>query len=127
VPITRRYFAGGPESQRGFGRRQLAPGLGEENLRVGGEALFETNVELRLDLFQLFGQWFGIVVFLDGADATERAGDLDPLDLHWAVGGGLRYRTPVGPIRFDVGVRINRAGELTDDRWAPHFSLGEAF
>jgi translocation and assembly module TamA len=127
VPITRRYFAGGPESQRGFGRRQLAPRLGAENLPVGGEALFETNVELRLDLFRLFGQWVGIVVFADGADARERVADLNPLDLHWAVGGGLRYRTPVGPIRFDLGVRVNRRDELDGPGWAPHFSLGEAF
>jgi outer membrane protein assembly factor BamA len=131
LPITRRYFSGGPESQRGFGRRRLAPFLGEvEPLPVGGEALFETSAELRLDLFQLFGQWFGVVGFVDGADATRTIEELDLLNLHWAAGGGLRYRTPIGAIRIDAGFRLNRRGAGEPDAgelWALHFSLGEAF
>ena len=130
LPISRRYFAGGSESQRGFGRRRLAPFLGAEALPVGGEALFETSVELRLDLFPLFDQWVGIVAFVDGADATARLDELDLLNLHWAVGGGLRYRTPIGPIRIDVGFRLNRRGPGEPDAgklWSLHFSLGEAF
>ncbi len=130
LPITRRFFAGGPESQRGFNRRRLAPRRGDPALPVGGTALLETNVELRLDLFELFGQWFGVAIFADGADVTERLGALDPLHLHWAAGGGIRYRTPVGAIRLDVGVRLNRTGDGEPDptsHYAIHFSLGEAF
>jgi outer membrane protein assembly factor BamA len=141
LPISRRYFAGGPESQRGFGRRRLSPYLptpklmkeGDpvpERLPIGGEAIIETSAELRLDLFKLFDQWVGIVAFADGADAVLELKELDLLNLHWAAGGGLRYRTPVGPIRVDVGFRLNRRGIDEPDGgklWALHISLGEAF
>jgi outer membrane translocation and assembly module TamA len=70
------------------------------------------------------------VPFLDGADVTLTPGQLDLGDLHWAAGLGLRYDTLVGPIRFDVGYRLNRFGaEEPDpgDRLAFHLSMGQAF
>lgn len=133
LPITRRYYGGGPDSQRGFGRRRLSPAVRRgdgEVLPVGGEVLFESNAELRLDLFRALGQWVGVVGFLDGADVTTRFGDLDLLNLHWAAGGGARWKTPVGSIRLDLGFRLNRmtvSDPDPDGSWALHFSLGEAF
>src|SRR5262249_36485144 len=63
VPITQRYFAGGSESQRGFGRRQLSPMKTDGNGvtgPIGGTALFDSSIELRVDLFKLFGNYFGM-------------------------------------------------------------------
>lgn len=133
IPVTQRFFSGGAESQRGFGYRRLAPqvtGSEGEPLPLGGEVMIETSAELRVDVAKLAGQWFGFVVFLDGADVANHWSDIPFPNLHWAVGPGLRYDTPVGPVRFDIGFRLNRMGGNEpdpDSRFAFHFSLGEAF
>lgn len=148
LPITERYFSGGASNHRGFPQRRLSPSdpdrpertrKGEPNpaVAVGGEALLEASAEVRLDLFHLREQWFGVVLFTDAGRVTTRPEYLDALDvaeLFWAAGAGLRYNTPVGPLRFDLGYRLNRRGELelvSDDsvwdRIAFHLSIGEAF
>jgi outer membrane protein assembly factor BamA len=133
VPITQRYYSGGGSSQRGFAPQRLSPIAGDEQgkrVPIGGQALFESSVELRFEALKLFGNWLNLVAFADGADATMRLSELDLGKLHWAVGGGLRYLTPVGPVRFDVGVRLNRTGPGEPDpnsHYAIHVSLGEAF
>jgi translocation and assembly module TamA len=148
LPITERYFSGGASNHRGFPQRRLAPAAvdtapvppGEKpraSVPVGGEALLETSVEARLDLFHFREQWVGMVAFIDGGRVTTRPEVLDPFavtELYWAAGTGLRYDTPVGPLRADVGYRLNRHGtsDLVSDqtvwnRIAVHLSIGEAF
>lgn len=139
LPITVRYFSGGASSHRGFPQQRLSPEASSEGevVAIGGEAMFETSLEARLDILTLRGQWLGVVGFVDGGRVTEDAETLDLLDpgeLRWAAGLGLRYATPVGPLRLDVGYRLNRYGEsplVSDarvrDRLAFHLSIGEAF
>jgi translocation and assembly module TamA len=133
LPITQRYFSGGATSQRGFSQQQLSPLASNpegKTVPIGGRAQLETSLELRFDAFQLWGGWFGLVAFVDGADVTRRIDSLDPLKLHWAAGGGLRYHTPVGPLRFDFGWRLNRTGAGQPEPGTPyafHLSLGQAF
>jgi translocation and assembly module TamA len=133
VPITERYFAGGASSHRGFAQQRLSPvamGADGGTVPIGGEALLETSIEGRFDLERLKGNWLQLVLFLDGADVTTERAQLDPLDLHLATGAGLRYQTPVGPLRLDVGYRLNRkgAGEPDPNRAFNFFlGLGEAF
>jgi translocation and assembly module TamA len=133
LPITERAFAGGPESQRGFGRRRLAPQVRKEDgssVPVGGNIRFETSFEGRFVVAKVLGQELALAAFADGADVTEEISQLELTNLHWALGAGLRIRTPAGPIRFDFGHRINRLGPTEPDAnspWAFHFSLGEAF
>lgn len=153
LPITERYFSGGASSHRGFPQQRLSPAAtcdddtatcgddtatgDDDPVAIGGEALIETSVEARLDLLTLRGQWLGIVGFVDGGRVTAGAETLDlrdPSSLRWAAGLGLRYATPVGPLRLDVGYRLNRYGEsplVSDDRirdrLAFHLSIGEAF
>ena len=63
--------------------------------------------------------------------ASENA--IDPGDLRYSVGAGLRYQTPIGPIRVDVGYQLNPIDELIIDGlpqprpWRLHFSIGQAF
>jgi translocation and assembly module TamA len=131
LPITRRFYAGGAASHRGFAYRQLAPTVfnpAGDVARLGGDERFETSLEARYDLFRFREEWVGVVGFADGGDVPLEQDGVDLSDLHWAIGGGLRYDTLVGPIRFDLGYRVTRTDELEyAGRWAFHFSLGEAF
>ena len=73
------------------------------------------------------------MLFLDGGNVWSDPWSIDVGDLRWAVGPGLRYQTPVGPIRFDVGYQLNPIpgllvrGEPQTRRWRIHFSIGQAF
>ena len=134
LPLTQRYFSGGSSSHRGFTYHRLAPmSAGESEagrtVPLGGNRLTETGAEVRFDAFHLLKNWLGFAAFLDGGDVTiDRIPD--PGNLHWAAGLGLRYQTLVGPLRFDVGYRLNRYGPGEPDpgdRLAFHLSLGEAF
>ena len=133
LPVTQRLFAGGPESQRGFGRQRLSPfvvAADGDLIPVGGEVSLELNAEVRIGLFPVLSRLLSLVVFLDGADVTERLSELEAARLHYGLGGGLRYDTPVGPVRADIGFRLNRTGGNEpdpNDRFALHLSLGEAF
>lgn len=136
VPVTQRFFAGGANSQRGFSERQLAPFLRQKDseggraVAIGGAASVELSAELRFPLFEIRKLPIGGVLFTDAADVTEQAGDLALRHLHYASGAGLRAMTPIGSVRFDVGVRLNRRGPEEpsgSSRFAYHLSIGEAF
>jgi outer membrane protein assembly factor BamA len=133
LPVTERLFSGGASSHRGFGERMLAPFVVEEDgdyIPYGGGALFETSLEARMRVGTIKNIPIGGVVFLDGGDVSERVSQLDLGNLHWAAGIGLRAHTIVGPIRTDLGYRLNRVGPMEPagtSRFAFHLSLGEAF
>ncbi|MBA3396865.1 MAG: BamA/TamA family outer membrane protein [Deltaproteobacteria bacterium] len=136
VPVTERFFSGGASNHRGFGERDLSPSVSgevmgsETTVPYGGETLFETGIEARIPLTTWRKMGVGTVVFLDGGDVVEERRDLDFANLHWAAGLGLRLLTVVGPIRADLGYRLNRFGPTEPapgSRFAFHFSIGEAF
>jgi translocation and assembly module TamA len=133
---TERLFSGGASRHRGFSERKLAPSVfgdvdgSYRSIPYGGGALVETSLEVRIPIATIREMPLGGVVFLDGGDVTEELGTLDVTNLHWAVGVGLRLSTIVGPVRGDVGYRLNRTGPMEPDpysRVAFHLSLGEAF
>jgi len=141
--VTERLFSGGAVSQRGFGERKLSPyvkgTIPDPNDKTktvdvtapyGGAGLLETSVEARVPITKIREMPLGVVGFVDAADVTETASGVDPTNLHWAVGGGLRLMTVVGPVRLDVGYRLNRTGTMDPDpgsRFAYHLTIGEAF
>jgi outer membrane protein insertion porin family len=73
------------------------------------------------------------VLFLDGGNVWLEPWDVQLSDLRWAVGPGFRYDTPIGPVRFDVGVQLNPIENLMIEgnpekrKWRVHFSIGQAF
>ncbi len=72
----------------------------------------------------------GAVAFLDGGNVFANVDDMDLAELRGSVGFGLRYRSPVGPIRVDLGFKLDRRLLPNGDReplTALHISLGQAF
>ncbi|NJK89527.1 MAG: BamA/TamA family outer membrane protein [Myxococcales bacterium] len=133
IPAPERYFAGGAQSQRGFANRRLAPSVEDDDgdiVPLGGEAIYEASLESRIHIFDLLGLPFGIALFVDAADVQRSVQDLRFAVPHYAAGTGLRLETPVGPVRFDVGWRLNRRDEIDPaDGWFPawHLTIGEAY
>ena len=72
----------------------------------------------------------GAVAFIDGGNVFRTVEDIDFSELRGAVGFGLRYRSPVGPIRVDLGLKLDRRVLPSGQRERPtalHISLGQAF
>jgi outer membrane protein assembly complex protein YaeT len=156
VPLPERFFAGGATSHRGFNENQAGPRDLLTGFPLGGKALLVNNLELR---FPLIGDDIGGVVFHDAGNVYSNFGamsfrfrqrDLEDFDyMVHAVGFGIRYRTPVGPIRLDLAYSINSPQfmglkgtyeQLLDpnlvgvefvkqriSRFQFHFSLGQLF
>lgn len=129
VPLFQRLFAGGASSVRGYERRQLGPkddpeSFGQERNPepVGGRGLLETSVELR---FPLRGALSG-VAFVDAGNVWSDPDQISLGDLEYTPGAGVRYRTPVGPVRLDVARRMSNEENFLP-RWVFHISIGSAF
>jgi outer membrane protein assembly complex protein YaeT len=120
VPFNVRFFAGGPGSVRGFQLNRLGP-LNADGDPIGGMSLIEGSAELR---FPLFGD-FGAVLFVDFGNVFASSFTYRLGDLRYAVGPGLRYNTPVGPLRLDLGVIVDR--RPGEDFGRIEFSIGQAF
>jgi outer membrane protein assembly complex protein YaeT len=120
VPFNVRFFAGGPGSVRGFQLNRLGP-LNADGDPIGGMSLIEGSAELR---FPLFGD-FGAVLFVDFGNVFASSFTYRLGDLRYAVGPGLRYNTPVGPLRLDLGVIVDRRPD--EDFGRVEFSIGQAF
>ena len=132
APLPERFFAGGSTSHRGFGINQAGPRDLTSGFPLGGEALFLNNLELRTPPLPLplVGNNLSAVLFHDMGNVFSTAGDmansifkfsqpgrslcLNPAAgscnfnyVSHAVGAGARYRTPIGPVSFDVGYNLN--------------------
>lgn len=125
VPASQRFFSGGSTTVRGFQQDRLgAPDLLDANgLSNGGNGLMVFNAEVRTALTKELG----VATFVDSGNVFSRVGAMHFSDLRTAVGAGVRYKSPIGPLRFDVGWKVG-ALRITDNRrWEFHFSIGEAF
>ncbi len=150
LPSDVRFYNGGSTLVRGWSRHDLGPkewvtrvdsssGVPVNRYQfvpTGGKAMLTLNAEWR----QPFPWWKGGygVVFLDGGQVWKRTDELSFQDIQWALGGGLRYRSPLGPIRMDIAYKLNPndddlgiiEGIQTERawaRWALYISIGEAF
>jgi len=157
--LFRAFYSGGPNSNRGYPYRGVGPhgpvgflvptgeDCGSPNLDdlpaacirpLGGLTLWEASMEVR---FPIIGPVFG-ATFLDASDVTRRVGEIRFDVPHISPGLGLRYRTPVGPLRIDAGYRtpwLQQIGEQDLERQegepgtvfglplAIHIALGESF
>lgn len=127
VPFFRRYFLGGSNSLRGWGRFEVSPL--HRGLPIGGHTMFESSVELRAPVWGNLSA----VLFADGGNVWNDAWAFDFGEMRYDVGPGLRYLTPIGPLRADLGYQLNPIPGLLIDgkqqsrRFRFHFSIGQAF
>jgi outer membrane protein assembly factor BamA len=130
LPASERFFAGGDTTVRGFaldrlGVRHVPPQQGDtldqDGVPIGGNGLVIFNAELRAPVTG----GLGVVGFLDTGNVFAHATDLDLGQLRSAVGGGIRYKSPFGPIRLDLGFKVNRQPGEGLTAW--FISFGQAF
>jgi len=136
LPISERFFTGGDATVRGyaFDRLGIAAGLpgatiDEGGFPQGGNAVVILNGELRVPVTQNLG----VVGFLDAGNVYDRVSNISLGQIRGGVGFGVRYRSPVGPIRVDLGFKLDRqefgsGPNLTKEQLtAIHISIGQAF
>ncbi len=123
IPLSERFFVGGRSTVRGYDEDEL----GIQNVTIingeptGGNAMFVVNEELRIFL----PKSFGLVFFFDHGNVWRNLQDVSVSQVKSSTGIGLRYNTPIGPLRFDLGYKLDREG--TEGPWVFHFTLGHAF
>lgn len=128
VPFFKRYFLGGSTNLRGWGRYEVSP-LSEAGEPIGGLTFANFSTELR---FPVVGK-LAAVAFFDGGNVWSNSWDFNLNDMRYDAGPGLRYNTPVGPLRLDVGWQLNTIpglivdGEPQKRPLRIHFSIGQAF
>jgi outer membrane protein assembly complex protein YaeT len=128
LPASERFFAGGDTTVRGWALDQLGTTatLDANGFPKGGNAVLVMNAELRLPVW---GD-LGAVAFVDAGNVWARVPDFSIGEIRGAVGFGLRYRSPIGPLRVDLGFKLDRRPlpNGSDERLtALYISLGQAF
>jgi outer membrane protein insertion porin family len=167
LPLAERFFAGGGNSLRGFGLNQAGPRDPVTGFPLGGTAMLINSIELRMPppTLPFFQDNISFVIFHDAGNVFTNGHDLTRSLLRWsqrdpqlclqaatasqcdynyishAIGIGVRYKTPVGPVRFDFGYNLNPPafpGQTTvnnvtvfEPQHASHFnvffSIGQTF
>ena len=124
LPISDLFFAGGATTVRGYQEQLLGPTTfdseGYKEKATGGKLLYLMNLEFRVPLFWLFvGE-----IFLDGGNVWREIEDFNPGEVKFSTGLGVVLLTPIGPIRFDYGLKLNKEDS---DRTADAFHFGLYF
>lgn len=114
LPPSLRFFAGGDRSVRGYSYESLSPRNDEGRLR-GGQQMLTSTLEYQR---RVTGDWWA-ATFVDNGDAFD---DWAPDDLKTGAGAGVRWISPVGPIRLDIAHPFD-----DEDAFRLHFSIGPEF
>ncbi len=116
LPASKLFFAGGSFSNRGYSYNSLGA-YDTKDSRIGGRTLIDTTLEVSHPIYKKFD---GALFF----DSTLLSQDnyRFSIDFVHSIGAGIRYISPIGPIKFDIGVDIDRGSQ-----YAMHFQIGQSF
>ncbi len=121
IPLSERFYTGGPNSLRGFEYRKVGP-LQDSDMPIGGNFKLVWNIaELRHTLYRMIG----VVGFIEVGNVWSRARYFRPADLRGDIGVGLRVNTPLGIIRVDWGINLDPRSY--EPRSRIYFNMGQAF
>jgi outer membrane protein insertion porin family len=128
LPANERFFAGGDTTVRGFQLDHLgtAATFDRDGQPIGGHGMVVFNAEMRMDVWRDVG----VVGFLDAGNVFATGADLGRGKLRAGAGFGIRYKSPVGPLRLDVGFKLGTLltfASTRESRTALHISIGQAF
>ena len=125
LPASERFFAGGDTTIRGFALDTVGADntISEQGFPRGGNAVLIMNAELRVPVW---GD-LGAALFVDGGNVFARVTQFDIGNLRGSLGFGVRYRSPIGPVRVDLGFKMDRREDRGESRSVLHFSIGQAF
>src|SRR5580692_533026 len=120
LPPDQRFYAGGTSTIRGYGYQLVGPMFPHTDIPTGGTAITTGGLEFRQ---RLYTNW-GVAAFVDAGQVSASLKPL-PDDIRVGVGAGMRYYTPIGPIRFDIAVPVDR--RPGEDSFEVYIGLGQAF
>ncbi|ATD66343.1 hypothetical protein CNR27_01850 [Luteimonas chenhongjianii] len=119
IPPSLRFYAGGDRSIRGYDWREVGPRIytrnGDRAFAIGASSVVTASVEFE----HYFTRTIGAAVFVDSGDAFDGRSP----DWHTGVGIGARYRSPVGPVKFDIA----RGLDNPDSPFTIGLSIGAEF
>jgi len=121
LPADERFYSGGGGSVRGYGYQLIGP-LNQNNNPMGGNALLEFALESRISITQSIAT----VLFVDAGSAYSSDFFDGSSDVLYGAGFGLRYSSPMGPLRFDFALPVNSRDDV-DDSFQIYLSIGQAF
>jgi outer membrane protein insertion porin family len=120
VPIFERFFLGGATTLRGQRTRHVAPRDAAGEI-IGGDKELLFSTELLIPIFPRFR----LALFFDAGNAYGFGTDFDPTDLRLGAGVGVRFFSPLGPLRLDLGYNLDR--EPGEKDFQVHFTVGSPF
>ncbi|MFC1658467.1 outer membrane protein assembly factor BamA [Candidatus Omnitrophota bacterium] len=124
IPIYERFFAGGAYSVRGYEERTVGPVDISSKDPLGGNSLLVENIEYTYPLLD----FLRVAAFYDVGNVWRKMGDIGSGGFKSGVGLGLRIKTPIGPVRLDYGIPLNKQpGEDEKKSGRIHFSMGGGF
>ena len=124
LPLPERFFAGGDYTLRGFAIDTAGPqevGTNGDLYPTGGNGLLLGSAELRRDV----GRALTLAAFLDLGNVYALVSDMSLSDLRYSAGLGVRYRTALGPLRLDWGVKLNPRPQ--ESGYHIHLTIGNAY
>ena len=120
LPFNKRFFPGGENSVRGYQEGSASP-LDENGDQLGAETYSLANLEFE----QFLTKSWSVVTFLDAVGFAQNRADYPWDEGLYSAGGGIRWRTPIGPVRLEYGFNLHRREH--DPIGTLHFSVGFPF
>ncbi len=123
VPIYERFYAGGANTIRGYEERSVGPIDPVTSDPLGGEALLVANIEYTIPLLEFIKG----ALFMDSGNVWEKASDFGSGNFKTGIGFGVRIKTPIGPLKLDYGIPLNKQPGKADREGRFHFSMSHGF